>query len=854
MRELKMFKILHRPITFICLFQILILICNKTYAQVSVKGGESASSIKYSFVLKNPKRPKGTLKQFSMNGCWIDKAKTIRATDKTKKKVKIKRSAGNITLKKLDTYKLPITVNVTMPEVYARQIEASSISTSLLIPCGKKDKKCKKPKVKLISSVTDGLNCLPDSDLPFDTEDGESAGRLELDPPANSSFYPTGSGISLHPVSVLLSTTSPNVTIKLNDGLLDQASYSINSDSLKIHAPLREGKNKIWIITQDADGKDIFFEGSAWAGLSQVNINVVDFDNKPVDGANVTLALADNKKIKLSGITTLGKVTFLNIPETSLVVDAIASNNLQGWAVGTPSDSPITITFSKTPLSSGPLNGTFDKGLDGWKFKPGTVSLVPHQPLIPNQKIEPSLKSYDLPSNSSIGYLDPSGIGWQDKDSSIRARSSHHLSQTIRDVSKSGGDPVTSTDLDMQVSTSHKQGITSASHTFDVKPDTNSVKVRYRFITSEVPGGYFGSKFNDYYRITLSAGSGATKAVEAESMNALGLSAFDKFGATDWKELSLPLNQSGEKVTIEVGVANVADNYLDSFIEVDLVEEKFFSITAATLNDIDGTTLGMISADTHTYFDGKTIINGSITLEGPKDHTVQSLELEILRGKAIVASGSLDIASQTLVYKKFDESEKIEIPANGIRFEISSAQLAALDDGTNEFLRFILRSKTDVPEDQEATYEVGSYSKLSLFEGSRYGSRDSSVGGDDWLKPSVKSFITSNSSLSGLTYGDFSNMNGGPFPPHSSHDSGNSADAWFSGYNARDASVASQILSIINACGPRVSVVYVTYSKIPSDTFWNAINGISLLDGRTAESVIVPHAGHSTHFHLEITD
>jgi hypothetical protein len=57
------------------------------------------------------------------------------------------------------------------------------------------------------------------------------------------------------------------------------------------------------------------------------------------------------------------------------------------------------------------------------------------------------------------------------------------------------------------------------------------------------------------------------------SMNAMGLGAFDANGATDWMMLSLQLPANTQSVEFTVGVSNVADSLLDSSVIVDKAGE-----------------------------------------------------------------------------------------------------------------------------------------------------------------------------------------------------------------------------------------------------------------------------------------
>lgn len=89
-------------------------------------------------------------------------------------------------------------------------------------------------------------------------------------------------------------------------------------------------------------------------------------------------------------------------------------------------------------------------------------------------------------------------------------------------------------------------------------------------------------------------------------------------------------------------------------------------------------------------------------------------------------------------------------------------------------------------------------------------------------------------------------------PPHLSHQTGNSADGWFPGYNARDAATAATIIGHLNTYGTRIRTVYVTFA--PGSAFANAIANVTLNDGRAASSVIKSAPGHTTHFHWEVND
>ncbi|KAL9039043.1 MAG: hypothetical protein Q9214_005036, partial [Letrouitia sp. 1 TL-2023] len=122
-------------------------------------------------------------------------------------------------------------------------------------------------------------------------------------------------------------------------------------------------------------------------------------------------------------------------------------------------------------------------------------------------------------------------------------------------------------DTTLTVSTNGAYDLQSASGSFKVHPSTKTAYIKYKFITSEVPGGFFGTRYNDYYSVTIRSNTGAYVTV-SNSMNALGLGAFDAGGATDWFTLSLEVPANTKSVDYNVGVSNVADNLYDSSVVV----------------------------------------------------------------------------------------------------------------------------------------------------------------------------------------------------------------------------------------------------------------------------------------------
>jgi hypothetical protein len=105
-----------------------------------------------------------------------------------------------------------------------------------------------------------------------------------------------------------------------------------------------------------------------------------------------------------------------------------------------------------------------------------------------------------------------------------------------------------------------------ASRTFTPHPFTKTAYINYIFQTDEVPGGFFGTQYNDYFSLTVRSDTGGYNAY-TNSMNALGLAAFDGSGATSAYSLTMDI-AGASTVEFDVAVSNVADALLQSQVIV----------------------------------------------------------------------------------------------------------------------------------------------------------------------------------------------------------------------------------------------------------------------------------------------
>jgi hypothetical protein len=639
-----------------------------------------------------------------------------------------------------------------------------------------------------------------------------------------TSFNAAGAPVTFHLSCPTLQVGADTVAVYDNGDPVPFETLAASADAVTLPSGVASGRHELKLVAQDIYGFTIEHAVVIWAGTFSVPVRVLNEAGAPEAGATVVAKLADDPAVSASLVTdAAGGGTFSNLPNRSYNVIATASGNRTATQPTSVFDGTVVLRLRGFKASSPIDNNDFSQGTAGWDVGTAPVAIIPHVEELTAAPLRASLDS-----GARSRRPDP------DK---IPPASAHEKAAAL--------ELPLGTDMDLELGTAG-EGQQSVSRTFDVEEGVKSVVVRYRFITSEVPGGYFGTEFNDFFNVSIRTLQGGGAVTDGNSMNGLGLAAFDGGGATRWFETELEVRPEGDTVQVDVAVANVADGLFDSQVVVDLVKKKKLTISQLLLNDIDNTRLGFLSASAHTYFGGNTRVHGTITIKGPKEDSLEELKLEVLEG-GVIATGPLATALAGTLYRAFGDPEEIAVQTSQLLFPVPAAQLAAASQGTNGAVT--LRVKARSSSGETAEKEFGSVTKLALFQGTdRYGGRDAGVGGDDWAKPQVRSFVEG----AGLTWGDFSNMNGGNFPPHQAHRTGNSADGWVAGYNARNAATAATIVGHLNTHGRRITAVYVTFT--PTSTFAAAIASVTLTDGRRARDVIRNVGGHTTHFHWEVSD
>jgi hypothetical protein len=644
-------------------------------------------------------------------------------------------------------------------------------------------------------------------------ENEDSPGHVGIGGVSETSFNPQLGTIYFEAIGVTFYTDPADVLILVNDQPVPEDSITITPEVIIFDYAFVDDRNELLLLALDNQELSLSAEAVLWAGSNELLVNVSDEGGQPVSGAVVTAKLGDDQDVQVQSTTVNGQVSFQNLPSRTLLLTAEDSEGRFGALTATGIETTVDIVITGFGPPSPIDNNDFSLGTEGWDIGDAPVVLIPH--------VENSTNTNTLAAVSTAA----------------------------------------SEDWDLMVMTLGEGGH-SITRTFPSKPGTRTVAVRYKFVTSEVPGGYCGSEFNDSFRVVIRYNDPIAFLIakEQNTMNGLGCGAFDASGATEWREVSLPVMGDPGTVKIEVGVANVGDGLYDSSVVIDLVEEKALAITNLDLRDLDNTGLRRLSAAAHPWFSGNTLINGTITVEGDSESELDSLVLEILQGGSVVATANLSSGAASTLLQSFGSDEKVEITTSQRLFQLSSGQAAQINSSQNGTLGLRVRA---ISGDQNITEDFRrSVQILARFGGVlRYGVRNVLMGGDDWVKPEVRPVIEH---FNQFRYDSASNMNGGPFQPHNGHRNGNEVDAAFYGYNPLNdptrqgtaQGTAQRLIDMFNdpTYGSRIRYVTVTFNRVNSDPFWQAIMNVTLNDGRPVTRVFRRAINHDTHFHMAITN
>jgi hypothetical protein len=442
----------------------------------------------------------------------------------------------------------------------------------------------------------------------------------------------------------------------VNNVRVPAQNLQISPNSVNATLNLAEGLNKLLLSAADTDSKMIFSQPTLWVGSRTLNVGVVDENNQPLTGATVEARLGDDQTVKATAISTAGGVVFTNLPNRTIILEAKASGNRFASLATAGGSGSVQLRLTTFNPVSPVDNNDFSQGPSGWDTGTAPVQIIPHDEGIFVPIGSPALKQPSTGvSTFSVAGQQPSRAQKYELFRANRALRNRLARAANKSVSASPF--ATDPDNDLVLNT-QGEGPQRISRTFQAPVGALEARVRYKFVTSEVPGGYFGTQYNDSYSISIRTQNGGQVVNEQQTMNALGLSTFDTNGATDWRVADIPLSGNGDVIQIDLSVANVADGAFDSQLIVDVV-----GTPSVRFGDLSG-----------VVRDNAADIDITVAPSNPPKTVTLSLKTISGGGKAVFAANNSD----TLV---INQSGKIKIQGITESSQRDNIRLQATIDG-----------------------------------------------------------------------------------------------------------------------------------------------------------------------------
>ena len=371
----------------------------------------------------------------------------------------------------------------------------------------------------------------------------------------------------------------------------------VTENNITIPSTLAEGLNEILLYGVREQGFSLLNELTLWAGNETIEALVLDENGQPVNNASVAAKLADNQDVISELVTDEnGRVVFSNLPGRTILFEAVDSNNNFDavGAIGTENQVVLNLRGFSEPSNID--NNDFSLGLDGWNIGDAPVDLVSNQESEQTLEVQSSEISVFSTNDTELFNSTPiinrseesrEGISRTELNNNTSFELINHEDPMLQDQSLELSTLTTANaelpDIDLVLNTSG-EGEQTISRTFTTEPGTQCVTLRYQFITSEVPGGFFGSEFNDYFSVSIRSQNEGSVVQETNSMNGLGLGAFDASGATEFREITLPVSEEGDTVQVDITVANVADDQFNSQVVVDSIDPSELELDYQEVN------------------------------------------------------------------------------------------------------------------------------------------------------------------------------------------------------------------------------------------------------------------------------
>ncbi|GIJ56910.1 hypothetical protein [Virgisporangium aurantiacum] len=366
-------------------------------------------------------------------------------------------------------------------------------------------------------------------------------------------------------------------TLTVNGTPVPADRIQVNPTQVFASNALVSGRNQIVLNSRLSTGDPVHFEQTVWAGDATVRLSIVDETGAPVrDNAFVEIYAVSDPGIRSDFGVTDGRFDLPNVPRTTVMVEVNVQGRLGSLGfMGQDGSATVVVRGLSTPSTVD--NNDFSQGLAGYGGNAQKVSLIPH-----TEGFYPPIDTSAAATAGKGGAASVDRRGSGAATDVVTARGGTRAAGTpplSLSAARRAATAAAAPDNDLAVET-FGQGPQRVFRTFRTVPGQTDVRLRYRFITSEVPFGFFGTEFDDYFAVSVRTSGGVAR--EINSMNGLGLAQFDyPSGSTAWRDVVLPVNPNGEVVQVDLTVANVADAFYNSAVVVGFIQPAVDTLTPA---------------------------------------------------------------------------------------------------------------------------------------------------------------------------------------------------------------------------------------------------------------------------------
>lgn len=431
-----------------------------------------------------------------------------------------------------------------------------------------------------------------------------SAGSIVVASPPSSDLVNANAALRFEVAGAQLPSTKAGIRVFNNDKEVPPSAIAVQGNAITVASALQDGRNDIVVLASDTAQRALSLQTTVWAGSRTLNVAVLKPDGSSAGNAQVVVRLMDQQGPVLQKTAVNGQLQLENMPDRTILLSASTPDNMAATLTTVGAAGSVQLQLQGFNPPSPIANNDFSQGTAGWQpSSASVVSLFPHV-----EDITPVPQTAAMKANVSAPPIH--AARQQHNREARRAQANPNSLGTSPAVAQASapGNP------DLALTTAG-EGPSTVSRTFPVPAGASAVKIRYRFITSEVPGGYFGSQYNDSFSIMVRSQAGGATASNANSMNSMGLGAFDPAGSTVWQVLTLPVSKQGDTVQFDLAVTNVGDAFLDSRLAVDFVAVDNFTVTsdvaAACINETVTFQAAGGSADSASWSGGQSPATGT---------------------------------------------------------------------------------------------------------------------------------------------------------------------------------------------------------------------------------------------------